>query len=208
MAQQRSSLLDDVLGIQASHRAGPVPSTEEIMIAKQKATLVSNVSALITGFTIVALVELNVPDEVPDVLTATYSLLSSALIVIHLFATLVAVCILPSIELMLHQLLEATPDEAHQVREQYRQYRFYVSLAWTCSMAIGVLLFLAELIVIVWVKLSHISFIATATTTALLSFVIVIFLVFGGILHNREGLFLSQLVRNRRERLDQSVSMA
>ena len=203
----RGSLLDDLYFASRGGAAGPLPSTEEILIGKQKVGLVANVSALIAGFSIVALVEISIPDEVPDELTALYSLLSTLLIVMHLFATLISVCILPSLELMLHQLA-ATPDDGDHVRSQYRLYRFYVDLAWTCSMGIGILLFLLELIVLVWVKLSHISVIAAATTTALLGIGIVIFLVFGGVLRSREGTFLVQLVNHRRERIDTSATIA
>jgi calcium release-activated calcium channel protein 1 len=187
--------------------AGPVPSTDEILIGKQKVALVANVSALIAGFTVVALVELSVPDAVPDELTAVYSLLSTVLIVIHMFATLVSVCILPTLELMLHHLA-ATPEEGGPVREQYRRYRFFVDIAWTCSMGLGILLFLTELIVVVWVKLGHISFLAAAVTTAFLVLMIVIFLAFGAILRNREGAFLTDMVKARRQRLDASAALS
>jgi calcium release-activated calcium channel protein 1 len=165
------------------------------------------VSALIAGFTVVALVELSVPDAVPDELTAVYSLLSTVLIVIHMFATLVSVCILPTLELMLHHLA-ATPEEGGPVREQYRRYRFFVDIAWTCSMGLGILLFLTELIVVVWVKLGHISFLAAAVTTAFLVLMIVIFLAFGAILRNREGAFLTDMVKARRQRLDASAALS
>ena len=182
-------------------RARPLPSTDEMHIGKLKVALVANVSALIAGFVVVALVELSVPDGVPDELTAVYSVLSVLLIVIHLFATMIAVCILPSLELMLHHLA-TEPEETRAVREQYRRYRFYVDLAWTCSMGIGILLFLAELIVVIWVKISHISHVAATTTTALLAIVVLVFLALAYVLRQREGAFLYELVLHRRARMD------
>jgi len=179
----------------------PPPSTDEILIGKEKVALIANVSSLIAGFTVVALVELSVPEGVPDHLTAVYSLLSTILIVIHMFATLVAVCALPSLELMLQQI-ERSPEDDRYVRGQYTLYRFYVDLAWSCSMGIGILLFLAELIVVVWVKVASISFIAAAATTAMLALVIVLFVYFGAVLRSREGIFLAALVRRRREKLE------
>uniref|UniRef100_A0A158PNU2 Protein orai n=1 Tax=Anisakis simplex TaxID=6269 RepID=A0A158PNU2_ANISI len=133
----------------------------------------SRTSALLAGFAMVALVELQYESTTPPFLLILLGVVTTLLVSVHLLALMMSTCILPYIEAN-----GCTQDSPHI------RLKFYIDLSWLFSTCIGLVLFLVEIGVIFFVKFNAVNYETAAyITTAMLIPVLIIFTVFSCLIH-------------------------
>ncbi|TKR57935.1 hypothetical protein L596_030574 [Steinernema carpocapsae] len=133
----------------------------------------SRTSALLAGFAMVALVELQYESSTPPALLIILGVVTTLLVSVHLLALMMSTCILPYIEAN-----GCTQDSPHI------RLKFYIDLSWIFSTCIGLVLFLIEIGVIFFVKFNAVGYDYIGyITTAMLAPVLVVFIVFSCLIH-------------------------
>ncbi|XP_031330361.1 calcium release-activated calcium channel protein 1-like isoform X2 [Photinus pyralis] len=153
--------------------------------AKLKAT--STTSELLSGFAMVAMVELQINEgtAVPEWLFVMFSVCTTVLVAVHIFALMISTYILPNIDaiskLEVSELVSESPHE---------RMKGFIQLAWAFSTVlgnlgncnrcdfVGLFLFLVEVAILCWVKFWDYSFTAAIAATVIVIPVLVIFVLF------------------------------
>ncbi|XP_003746502.1 protein orai-2 [Galendromus occidentalis] len=158
--------------------------------AKLKAS--ARTSALLAGFAMVAMVEINLTKDIPEPLLIAFCVCTTLLVSVHMLALMISTCILPNLEAVasIHGIA-AVNESPHE------KMAVYIEIAWGSSTVFGILLFIAEIAIICWVVFIDSPHAAIAGTIVLIP-VVCLFLFFA--LH-----FYRNLIAHKFERSAQNV---
>lgn len=123
----------------------------------------------------IAMVELqiNEPTEVPEWLFVLFSVCTTVLVAVHIFALMISTYLLPNIEAI------SKLEESSLVNESpHERMRGFIELAYAFSTVFGLFLFLVEIAILCWVKFWDFSFVAAIAATVIVIPVLCIFVAF------------------------------
>ncbi|CAF1557213.1 unnamed protein product [Rotaria sp. Silwood1] len=177
---------------------------QSLFYRKSKLESVNETSALLSGFAIVAIVELSLDsykdNKSNNGLIICYAIISCLLVGIHLLALLMSMCILPELKSVIRQSDSWINNEN---KKPLSSLNIYIEIAWVVSTGFGLFLFIIELGLIIWIKVSGFSRLAAISsliTLCLVGFPFILFAI-GFYIHvTRDKIHLHQIDLDKIER--------
>lgn len=147
--------------------------------AKLKAS--SRTSALLSGFAMVAMVEIQIDhgpepeNQIPEGLLIAFAITTVLLISVHMLALMISTCILPNVEAIANLPYQ---KQKTVFESPHLSMNSIVDVAWWFSTVLGILLFLVEIMILCWVKFYVFTKTAAWVATAILIPIMLIFMSF------------------------------
>jgi len=147
------------------------------------------------------MVEVHLDDKIPVVLLVLFAVCTTLVVAIHLIALFISTCILPHIDAVAGDRYDqdAKTNMTQLRHSPHVRLRWYVELAWILSTGVGILLFLAQMSVLTWVRFRPVSLVTSVIATAVIVPAIIIFVVFA--VH-----FYRQLIAHKYERVASEIN--
>ena len=116
------------------------------------------------------MVEIQLDAHTPEALLIAFSVTTTILISVHVFALMISVCVLPNIE---------SVANSHTIKDSpHEKLHSFIEMAWIFSTGLGTLLFLAEIAILAWVKFWSYSQKAAIAASVVLVPVCILFVMF------------------------------
>uniref|UniRef100_A0A6P7F3C0 Calcium release-activated calcium channel protein 1-like n=1 Tax=Diabrotica virgifera virgifera TaxID=50390 RepID=A0A6P7F3C0_DIAVI len=151
-------------------------SWRKLQLSRAKLKASSKTSALLSGFAMVAMVELQIQkplENISEEVLIAFAIITTLLVVVHMLALMISTCILPNIEAICYL------DSINSVEESpHERLHWYIETAWAFSTLLGLLLFLVEIAILCWIKFINFNETAAWSATFILVPIFFVFLAF------------------------------
>ncbi|XP_074595163.1 calcium release-activated calcium channel protein 1-like [Brevipalpus obovatus] len=122
-------------------------------LKRSKLKTSAKTSALLAGFAMVAMVEVQFNNEpenpIPPALLIVFGIVTVLLVSMHMVALMISICILPSIDAVCETANKGKVDPRDSPHETMN---VFIEIAWVFSNVFGVFLFLVEIAILCWAK--------------------------------------------------------
>ncbi|OAF69866.1 40S ribosomal protein S7 [Intoshia linei] len=146
-----------------------------IILSKERLKMSGKTSALMSGFAMIALVELNIPKDVSPKLVFLYAVTITLLISVNILSHVFSICILPHV-------LSDNSNSKHCVT---RRFHILIEISWILSAIVGFLLFIFHIILLIWIRFYPSNFSATIVCTIIMFLVNILIISFAIIFYKK-----------------------